>query len=69
MEFVFASHSFDVWESWTMEGSLDECRLVNCRNPLVKFSFIFFLLLVENPLDLVSVECFLASAFLHNSIN
>ncbi|GER46377.1 C-terminal binding protein [Striga asiatica] len=34
MEFVFASHSFDVWESWTVEGSLDECRLVNCRNPL-----------------------------------
>ncbi|CAA2934994.1 C-terminal binding AN [Olea europaea subsp. europaea] len=34
MEFVFASHSFDVWESWTFEGSLDECRLVNCRNPL-----------------------------------
>ncbi|KAJ0914356.1 putative D-isomer specific 2-hydroxyacid dehydrogenase, NAD-binding domain-containing protein [Helianthus annuus] len=33
MEFVFASHSFDVWESWTFEGSLDECRLVNCRNP------------------------------------
>ncbi|KAK3194727.1 hypothetical protein Dsin_026037 [Dipteronia sinensis] len=34
MEFVFASHSFDVWESWTMEGTLEECRLVNCRNPL-----------------------------------
>ncbi|KAL0464843.1 UNVERIFIED_CONTAM: C-terminal binding protein AN [Sesamum latifolium] len=34
MEFVFASHSFDVWESWTTEGSLEECRLVNCRNPL-----------------------------------
>ncbi|KAL5796115.1 hypothetical protein ACOSQ2_000935 [Xanthoceras sorbifolium] len=34
MEFVFASHSFDVWESWTMEGNLEECRLVNCRNPL-----------------------------------
>ncbi|KAM7472238.1 hypothetical protein LguiA_010421 [Lonicera macranthoides] len=34
MEFVFASHSFDVWESWTIEGSLEECRLVNCRNPL-----------------------------------
>ncbi|KAK3028752.1 hypothetical protein RJ639_037973, partial [Escallonia herrerae] len=33
MEFVFASHSFDVWESWTFEGSLPECRLVNCRNP------------------------------------
>ncbi|XP_038684413.1 C-terminal binding protein AN [Tripterygium wilfordii] len=33
MEFVFASHSFDVWESWTLEGSLDECRLVNSRNP------------------------------------
>ncbi|CAK9177782.1 unnamed protein product [Ilex paraguariensis] len=34
MEFVFASHSFDVWESWTFEGSFEECRLVNCRNPL-----------------------------------
>ncbi|XP_042505656.1 C-terminal binding protein AN-like [Macadamia integrifolia] len=35
MEFVFASHSFDVWESWTLEGSFPEaCRLVNCRNPL-----------------------------------
>ncbi|KAI3411229.1 2-Hacid_dh_C domain-containing protein [Psidium guajava] len=33
MEFVFASHSFDVWESWTLEGSLDKCKLVNCRNP------------------------------------
>nr|KYP64255.1 hypothetical protein KK1_018847 [Cajanus cajan] len=33
MEFVFASHSFDVWENWTLEGSLQECRLVNCRNP------------------------------------
>ncbi|XP_054794739.1 C-terminal binding protein AN-like [Prosopis cineraria] len=32
MEFVFASHSFDVWENWTLEGSLEECRLVNCRN-------------------------------------
>ncbi|KAM7277335.1 hypothetical protein ACFE04_019201 [Oxalis oulophora] len=34
MEFVFASHSFDVWESWTLEGSLEECRLINCRNPV-----------------------------------
>ncbi|KAL3814807.1 hypothetical protein ACJIZ3_016075 [Penstemon smallii] len=34
MEFVFASHSFDVWESWTFEGSLEDCRLVNCRNPM-----------------------------------
>ncbi|XP_038971503.1 C-terminal binding protein AN-like [Phoenix dactylifera] len=35
MEFVFASHSFDVWESWMLEGSLlEECKLVNCRNPL-----------------------------------
>ncbi|CAN4108271.1 unnamed protein product [Withania somnifera] len=34
MEFVFASHCFDVWESWTFEGSMEECRLVNCRNPL-----------------------------------
>lgn len=32
-EFVFASHSFDVWESWSLEGPLEECRLVNCRNP------------------------------------
>ncbi|RZC57148.1 hypothetical protein C5167_004451 [Papaver somniferum] len=35
MEFVFASHSFDVWENWALEGSfLEECRLVNCRNPM-----------------------------------
>lgn len=34
-EFVFASHSFDVWESWSLEGPLEECRLVNCRNPSV----------------------------------
>lgn len=33
MEFVFASHSFDVWENWTFQGSLGECTLVNCRNP------------------------------------
>ncbi|KAK1325940.1 C-terminal binding protein AN [Acorus calamus] len=33
-EFVFASYSFDIWESWMLEGStLDECKLVNCRNP------------------------------------
>ncbi|KAK4266895.1 hypothetical protein QN277_023755 [Acacia crassicarpa] len=32
MEFVFASHSFGVWEDWALEGSLQECRLVNCRN-------------------------------------
>lgn len=32
-EFVFASHSFDVWEGWVLEGSLMEgCRLINCRN-------------------------------------
>lgn len=31
-EFVFASHSFDVWENWLLEGPLEECRLVNCRN-------------------------------------
>lgn len=35
MEFVFASHSFDVWESWVLEGSLmEECSLVNCKNPM-----------------------------------
>jgi len=33
-EFVFASHSFDVWESWMLDGSLLEgCKLINCRNP------------------------------------
>uniref|UniRef100_A0ACD5TTP2 Uncharacterized protein n=1 Tax=Avena sativa TaxID=4498 RepID=A0ACD5TTP2_AVESA len=33
-EFVFASHSFDVWEGWVLEGSLSEgCKLINCRNP------------------------------------
>ncbi|KAG6663568.1 C-terminal binding protein AN-like [Carya illinoinensis] len=34
MEFVFASHSFDVWESWMLEGPLEACKLINCRNPL-----------------------------------
>ncbi|WOL05733.1 C-terminal binding protein AN [Canna indica] len=34
MEFIFASHSCDVWESWLLEGSvLGHCKLVNCRNP------------------------------------
>ncbi|CAL4915264.1 unnamed protein product [Urochloa decumbens] len=33
MDFVFASHSFDVCESWMLEGSLSECcKLVNCKN-------------------------------------
>ncbi|TKV98473.1 hypothetical protein SEVIR_9G562300v4 [Setaria viridis] len=33
-EFVFASHSFDVWESWMLDGSLlESCKLINCRNP------------------------------------
>ncbi|KAM3316059.1 hypothetical protein ACQJBY_034288 [Aegilops geniculata] len=35
MEFVFASHSFDIWEGWVLEveGSLLEgCKLINCRN-------------------------------------
>lgn len=35
MDLIFASHAFDVWESWTLEGSLLECcKLVNRRNPL-----------------------------------
>ncbi|MQM21701.1 hypothetical protein Taro_054745 [Colocasia esculenta] len=34
MEFVFASHSFDVWESWILEGPLlEDCKLVNHKNP------------------------------------
>ncbi|CAN6284130.1 unnamed protein product [Urochloa humidicola] len=33
MDFIFASHSFDVCESWMLEGSLSECcKLVNCKN-------------------------------------
>lgn len=36
MEFVFTSHSFDVCESWMLEGPLSECcKLVNRKNPLV----------------------------------
>jgi hypothetical protein len=33
MEFVFASHSFDVCESWMLDGSLSECcKLINRKN-------------------------------------
>jgi hypothetical protein len=36
-EFVFTSHSFDVSESWMLEGSLSECcKLVNCKNSSVR---------------------------------
>ncbi|XP_074564787.1 C-terminal binding protein AN-like [Curcuma longa] len=36
MEFVFASHNFDVWEAWTLHGStLEQCKLVNCKKPSV----------------------------------
>ena len=36
MEFVFASHSFDVCESWMLEGSLSECcKLINRKNSSV----------------------------------
>ncbi|VAI24539.1 unnamed protein product [Triticum turgidum subsp. durum] len=38
MEFVFASHSFDIWEGWVLEveGSLLEgCKLINSRNSLL----------------------------------
>ncbi|WOL06283.1 C-terminal binding protein AN-like [Canna indica] len=38
MEFVFASHSFDLWESWTLQGPfLEQCKLVNCKNPSAVF--------------------------------
>ncbi|KAK2967316.1 hypothetical protein RJ640_006182, partial [Escallonia rubra] len=50
MEFVFASHSFDVWESWTFEGSLQECRLVNCRNPSDNLVTLF------NPFENMSMD-------------
>ena len=36
MEFVFASHSFDVCESWMLEGSLSKCcKLINRKNSSV----------------------------------
>uniref|UniRef100_M8BP32 C-terminal-binding protein 2 n=1 Tax=Aegilops tauschii TaxID=37682 RepID=M8BP32_AEGTA len=39
-ELVFANHAFDVWESWTLEGSLLECcKLINHRNPLDPLMF------------------------------
>eukprot|EP01018_Ginkgo_biloba_P013311 Gb_20927 [translate_table: standard] len=35
MELAFASHNFDAWESWILEGStLEECRLINSRIPM-----------------------------------
>jgi hypothetical protein len=35
-KFVFTSHSFDVSESWMLEGSLSECcKLINCKNSSV----------------------------------
>jgi hypothetical protein len=44
MEFVFASHSFDVCESWMLEGCLSEyCKLVNRKNAMVR-SFILAIL-------------------------
>ncbi|KAL6131001.1 hypothetical protein ACLB2K_069379 [Fragaria x ananassa] len=60
MEFVFASHSFDVWESWMLEGSLDECRLVNCRNPLgdilMSLYDLLFLLEIEDFMAVLDVS-------------
>ncbi|TVU31908.1 hypothetical protein EJB05_23613, partial [Eragrostis curvula] len=33
MDLVFANYSFDVSESWMLEGSLSECcKLINCKN-------------------------------------
>ncbi|KAJ4777954.1 C-terminal-binding protein [Rhynchospora pubera] len=52
MEFVFASHSFDVWETWMLEGSsLEECRLVNCRNPLAMLDICVEILAVVSEED------------------
>ncbi|MCO5590772.1 hypothetical protein L7F22_044747 [Adiantum nelumboides] len=32
LELVFVNHTFDVWESWMLEGTvLRECRLTNCK--------------------------------------
>eukprot|EP00249_Psilotum_nudum_P023250 c28802_g1_i1 orf=906-2927(-) len=31
-ELLFVNHTFDVWESWLLEGiTLQECRLINCK--------------------------------------
>ncbi|PON68040.1 Erythronate-4-phosphate dehydrogenase [Parasponia andersonii] len=51
MEFVFASHSFDVWESWMLEGSMEECKLVNCRNPLAVLDVSFVILAAVSEAD------------------
>lgn len=52
MEFVFASHSFDVWENWTLEGSIDdEWRLVNCRNPSAVLDHIYIEILAASDED------------------
>uniref|UniRef100_A0A0D6QWQ4 D-isomer specific 2-hydroxyacid dehydrogenase NAD-binding domain-containing protein n=1 Tax=Araucaria cunninghamii TaxID=56994 RepID=A0A0D6QWQ4_ARACU len=35
MDLAFASHNFDAWESWILEGTtLEDCRLTNSRVPL-----------------------------------
>lgn len=52
MEFVFASYNFDVWESWMLEGSLlEDCRLVNCRNPLVALDVCIEILAIVDEED------------------
>lgn len=63
MEFVFASHSFDVWESWKFEGSLEECRLVNCRNPSVSTSLYNFTTIFY--LDFLHLSFGISKAFLY----
>ncbi|XP_058737407.1 C-terminal binding protein AN-like [Vicia villosa] len=51
MEFVFASHSFDVWENWTLESSIDEWRLVNCRNPSAVLDHVYIEVLATSDED------------------
>ncbi|KAF7826095.1 C-terminal binding protein AN [Senna tora] len=58
MEFVFASHSFDVWENWQLEGSLQECRMVNSRNSSAKMESLAGLI---RPIDCVMCSAYSSS--------
>ncbi|KAL5061875.1 hypothetical protein RYX36_023612 [Vicia faba] len=51
MEFVFATHSFDVWENWTLESSIYEWRLVNCSNPSAVLDHVYIEVLETSDED------------------
>ncbi|KAL5061874.1 hypothetical protein RYX36_023611 [Vicia faba] len=51
MKLVFASHSFHVWENWKLESSIDEWRLVNCRNPSAILDHVYIEVLATSDED------------------